>query len=51
MALTTKPLRAYMEARRSKILYDPLIWVVEAEKVAAAMFSIASGSIPVSVIS
>jgi hypothetical protein len=40
-----------MRTRRSKIRYDPLIWVVEAEKVAAAMFSIGSGSMPVSVIS
>ena len=50
MALTTKPLREY-ENPQVKDTYEPLIWVVDAEKVAAAMFSIASGSMPVSVIS
>ena len=50
MAQTTKPLRGY-EARRSKIRYEPLICTVNAVNVAAAMFSMGSGSIPVSVIS
>ena len=50
MAQTTKPCER-MRTRRSKIRYEPLICAVSAENVAGKMFSIGSGSIPVSVIS